>query len=46
MTVANYGKEKYWREKALTAFSLDHSIQETLGATQEGGTKNIFNELQ
>lgn len=33
-------------KKTLTAFSLDHSIQETLGATQESSTKDIFNELQ
>lgn len=46
MTVANYGKEKYWREKTLTAFSLHHSVREALGATQESGTKDIFNELQ
>jgi len=28
-----------------TAFSLAHCIHETLGATQEIGTKDIFNEL-
>lgn len=46
MTFAKYGREKYLRKKKKnSAFSLDHCIHETLGAMQEIGTKDIFNEL-
>jgi len=39
-------EEKNAGGKNPAAFSLDHCIHEALGATQESGTKDIFNELQ
>lgn len=33
------------KKKKPSAFSLDHCIHETLGAMQEIGTKDIFNEF-